>query len=60
MAHVCPFGAGDVTSAVAAGVSQVAARTLRKTRKLVVKMMRKREDEGQLFYDNIHDKGEES
>lgn len=34
MAHVCPLGAGDVTSAVAAGVSEVAARTLRKTWKL--------------------------
>ncbi len=34
MAHVCPFGAGDVTSAVATGVSQVAAGTLRKTWKL--------------------------
>lgn len=37
MAHVCPFGAGDVTSAVAAGVSQVTARALRKTWKLMMK-----------------------
>lgn len=35
MAHVCSFGAGDVTSAVAAGVSKVAARTLGKTWKLM-------------------------
>lgn len=31
VAHVRPFGAGDVGAAVAAGVSQVAARTLGKT-----------------------------
>lgn len=34
MAHVRTFGAGDVGAAVAAGVSQVAARTLGKTWKL--------------------------
>ncbi len=53
MAHFCPFGAGDVTSAVAAGVSEVAARTLRKTWKLEVmrrrmkKMMMKRQQRGE-------------
>lgn len=47
MAHVCPLGAGDVTSTVAAGVSKVAARTLRKTRKLdrEVKMTESENDE---------------
>lgn len=29
MTHVCPFGAGDVASAVAARVSQGAARALK-------------------------------
>lgn len=46
MAHVCPFGAGDVTSAVTAGVSEVAARILRKTWELVMKMMGKRQSRG--------------
>lgn len=38
MAHVCPFGARDVTTTVAAGVSQVAARALSKTWKLAMNM----------------------
>lgn len=43
MAHVCRFAAGDVTAAVAAGVSQVAARTLRKTWELMKEKVLKRQ-----------------
>lgn len=57
MAHIGPLGAGDIAAAVAAGVSQVAARTLRKTWKLkrrrrAQKMMKRQqrgEEKSRLF-----------